>query len=390
MPYTPRVWKDGQNKYDITDQLGNVIQSDVKLIYKGTEGTPVSAANMNQIEQALAVMPDKATQVEAEAGIDDTKYMTSLKVKHAVTKLDNNVDGLMYDVEKLYETLFAQSLVNSTYLDNAETLAINTTIQTNNETSTAMGDIRPNSVVPLTGTWNGTPSSLYDGDTTTTGGTYYNPGGVLGSFKIVFPTPINFSTLVTWRYGARSPTLTYKAYDSNNVQVGTTQNDTITSQSIHQNNISFGSVRNVKYIVIEHTGGSSGYTDWWVRFTEIYATGVTSYAIQEFENVVFNKTFDFDIKELTFLMTKKAPTGYTIGDVIPYISINGGTVWLPMIKKENHAYVYDTSYTEDVYTYKITQSGIKNIRIKQVWNTFGATTRTTAGKKVLMTATREE
>lgn len=51
MPYNKTTWADGENKYDIRDQSNNVIHANVKLVYVGTGGTPVSAANMNKIEQ---------------------------------------------------------------------------------------------------------------------------------------------------------------------------------------------------------------------------------------------------------------------------------------------------------------------------------------------------
>ena len=36
---------------------------------------------------STAIVPDKATQAEAEAGTENTKYMTPLRVKQAITAL---------------------------------------------------------------------------------------------------------------------------------------------------------------------------------------------------------------------------------------------------------------------------------------------------------------
>ena len=51
--YQRTNWVDGQNKYSIKDQSDNVIHSDIKLVYTGNGGTPISSTNMNKIEQGL-------------------------------------------------------------------------------------------------------------------------------------------------------------------------------------------------------------------------------------------------------------------------------------------------------------------------------------------------
>ena len=53
MSYIKKVWVDGENKYDIKTQADVVVNSDIKLVYKGVAGTPVSAANMNNIENGI-------------------------------------------------------------------------------------------------------------------------------------------------------------------------------------------------------------------------------------------------------------------------------------------------------------------------------------------------
>lgn len=53
MPYTKTTWVDGENKYDIKTQSDMVLNSDIKFVYKGASGTPVSASNMNKIEQGI-------------------------------------------------------------------------------------------------------------------------------------------------------------------------------------------------------------------------------------------------------------------------------------------------------------------------------------------------
>lgn len=54
--YSKTTWVDGENKYDITTQAGAVIVEDIKLVYKGSTGTPMSATNMNNIEAGIAEM----------------------------------------------------------------------------------------------------------------------------------------------------------------------------------------------------------------------------------------------------------------------------------------------------------------------------------------------
>jgi hypothetical protein len=48
------VWTDGQNKYSIKDQSDNTIHEDIKIVYTGVGGTPLSAANMNNLENTIA------------------------------------------------------------------------------------------------------------------------------------------------------------------------------------------------------------------------------------------------------------------------------------------------------------------------------------------------
>ena len=47
------TWVDGENKYDIKTQGDVVIQSDVKLVYKGATGTALSAQNLNAMSNAV-------------------------------------------------------------------------------------------------------------------------------------------------------------------------------------------------------------------------------------------------------------------------------------------------------------------------------------------------
>jgi len=53
MAYTKMTWTDGQNKYNIKDQADTIINADIKIVYNGTGGTPVSATNMNNIENGI-------------------------------------------------------------------------------------------------------------------------------------------------------------------------------------------------------------------------------------------------------------------------------------------------------------------------------------------------
>jgi len=55
MAYDPTNWVDGENKYSITDQAGNIIPGfeNIKLLYAGIGGTPLSQEKMNHIEQGI-------------------------------------------------------------------------------------------------------------------------------------------------------------------------------------------------------------------------------------------------------------------------------------------------------------------------------------------------
>jgi len=55
MAYIKTEWVDGENKYSITDQAGNIIPGfeNIKLLYTGTGGTPLSQEKMNKIEQGI-------------------------------------------------------------------------------------------------------------------------------------------------------------------------------------------------------------------------------------------------------------------------------------------------------------------------------------------------
>lgn len=54
MTYSKTTWVDGENKYDITTQAGVVIEEDIKLVYKGSTGTPMSATKMNNLEAGIS------------------------------------------------------------------------------------------------------------------------------------------------------------------------------------------------------------------------------------------------------------------------------------------------------------------------------------------------
>lgn len=46
-------WVDGENKYDIKTQADEVLHENVKFVYKGASGTPLSATYMNKIELGI-------------------------------------------------------------------------------------------------------------------------------------------------------------------------------------------------------------------------------------------------------------------------------------------------------------------------------------------------
>ena len=84
----------GDARYKIYDPVTNTIYFDgvaIDLITSAvTTGTPLNKLLFDSIRDDLnsrLLIDSKANQAEAEAGLNDTKYMTPLKVKYALDKL---------------------------------------------------------------------------------------------------------------------------------------------------------------------------------------------------------------------------------------------------------------------------------------------------------------
>jgi hypothetical protein len=80
--YSKTTWVDGENKYDITTQAGAVIEEDIKLVYKGSTGTPMSAQKLNNIEDAIEALD--ALNVPISSG--NAEYTDSVPAASTLTK----------------------------------------------------------------------------------------------------------------------------------------------------------------------------------------------------------------------------------------------------------------------------------------------------------------
>ena len=88
MAYTKTIWADGENKYNITDQSNNILSAleNVKLTNIGSVGTPISAANLNNIESEVKASSDRlasilATQSDVSIGTNSTQAVTPLTLR---------------------------------------------------------------------------------------------------------------------------------------------------------------------------------------------------------------------------------------------------------------------------------------------------------------------
>lgn len=99
--YIKTNWQDGENKYAIKDQADNIIHDDIKLVYKGTGGTPLSSANMNKIENAMESVFNKIQVCEFiksfpvlsgnSVSIGDVVEFTSSGIK----KMQSVIEGII-------------------------------------------------------------------------------------------------------------------------------------------------------------------------------------------------------------------------------------------------------------------------------------------------------
>ncbi|EGW36455.1 hypothetical protein [Desulfosporosinus sp. OT] len=96
--YIKTTWVDGENKYSITDQAGNVIPGfeDVKLLYTGTSGTPISATNLNKIETELSLLESDIAQEAIDRDVAVSQEITDRENAVAQEVIDRNaaIDAL--------------------------------------------------------------------------------------------------------------------------------------------------------------------------------------------------------------------------------------------------------------------------------------------------------
>ena len=96
MAYNKTNWVDGQNIYDIKTQADAVIESDIKLVYKGTGGTALSSTNLNKIEDELELLDIEVMQnlSQQPVSLTNSSPTQSFTVKQACG-LDVTVNGSM-------------------------------------------------------------------------------------------------------------------------------------------------------------------------------------------------------------------------------------------------------------------------------------------------------
>ena len=86
----------GEPRYNIKDSGGTTVYSNAQIELATTvttAGTPLNKALFDSIQTDLntrLLISNKSTQAEAEAGTNDTKYMTPLKVQNKLNSLVTN------------------------------------------------------------------------------------------------------------------------------------------------------------------------------------------------------------------------------------------------------------------------------------------------------------
>lgn len=89
----------GQPRYTIKDNGGTTLYDNVQIDLKTavtTQGTPLNKVLFDSIKDDLnsrLLITSKATQAQAEAGTDDTNYMTALKTRQQILKLKSTVNS---------------------------------------------------------------------------------------------------------------------------------------------------------------------------------------------------------------------------------------------------------------------------------------------------------
>ena len=89
----------GSPRYNIKDNGGTALYSNVQIdlaTQVTTAGTPLNKALFDSIQTDLnsrLLVSNKASQAEAQAGINDTKYMTPLKTQQKINALTDYVQG---------------------------------------------------------------------------------------------------------------------------------------------------------------------------------------------------------------------------------------------------------------------------------------------------------
>jgi len=125
MAYTKTTWADGENKYNITDQYGNILSSlgNVKLTNIGAVGTPISATNLNKIEQGIFDLDGNkisTSRIGAASGVcelDSGILIPTARLPVIPTANLTNSLASLDTITQQWELLASASIVNSTTPD---------------------------------------------------------------------------------------------------------------------------------------------------------------------------------------------------------------------------------------------------------------------------------
>jgi hypothetical protein len=157
--YEKTIWSDGENKYSIRDAAGVVIPGfeDIKLIYEGSTGTPVSSEKMNHIEEGIdnAITQDEARELIAHNAYDDYQLWLELYYKGTISQVEaSNAKAIMLD-----------GFLNTSNIESTDALLYSVAYLNN---AVALGLTTPTSVSALSGGLGTTfLSSFIDGSTAT-------------------------------------------------------------------------------------------------------------------------------------------------------------------------------------------------------------------------------
>lgn len=103
IPYEPNEWEDGENKFNITDQDGNIILENVKVVYTGAGGSKVAVSKQKM--ERLETQYDKAKELVEAHKADITTEEGRHGLRFMNNKLEINVDGdwrYLFERPKIY------------------------------------------------------------------------------------------------------------------------------------------------------------------------------------------------------------------------------------------------------------------------------------------------